>query len=181
MNIYTINDLSNVKVIEILKKEFSQITDPDIISNYHPDYAHVPGNLFYILEQGRYLVGKYYVIVDADDKFVASAGWNRYELDHTVALLLTRMYVSPQHRTQYYIGNLVLPNMLVEAADYQHKWITCNEHNSMIYQWFYRASQGRRTTMFTNWPDIYKKFKPIGKKTIYYTEQYVAKFNETMT
>jgi len=180
MNIYTINDLSNIKVIDILKKEFSQITDSDIISNYHPDYAQTPGNLFYILEQGRYQVGKYFVIVDDADGFIASAGWNQYELDASVALLLTRMYVSPRHRTQYYIGNHVLPIVLEEVADYKHQWITCNEHNSMIYQWFSRSALGKRTAMFDNWPKIYKKFKPIGKKTIYYTQQYVAEFDCTL-
>jgi hypothetical protein len=177
MKIYSINDLSNSKVVDILKKEFSKILDLDIITNYHPDYSQTVGNLFYILEHGRYKIGKYYIIVDDDDNFIASSGWNQYEFDSSVALLLTRMFVNPKYRTQYYIGNYVLPIMIDETSNYEFQWITCNEHTSMIYKWFDRAAQGKRTAIFNDWPEIYKKFKPIGKKTIYYTEQYVAELN----
>jgi len=178
MKIYSINDLSNVKIVNLMKKEFSKILDLDILTNYHPDHSQTAGNLFYILEHDRYKIGKYFVIVDDDDNFIASAGWNQYELDPSVALLLTRMYVSSKYRTQYHIGNHVLPIMIEDTNKYDFQWITCNEHNSMIYKWFDRAAQGKKTALFNDWPKIYKKFKPIGKKMIYYTEQYVAELKK---
>jgi len=176
MIIRSIQDLSNQHIVGILEKEFSKITDPAIVENYHPKHSRNPGNLFFILENGRYKIGNYSVILDDDENFIASAGWNQYELDHSVALLLTRMYVSPQHRTQYYIGNHILPVALIEAAEYKHKWITCNEHTIMIYEWFTRAAQKKRSALYSDWPDIYKKFRPIGKKNIYYIDQYVAEY-----
>jgi len=30
--------------------------------------------------------------------------------------------------------------------------------------------------LFNDWPEIYRKFVPIGKRDIYYTEQYVAEY-----
>ena len=176
MNIYTINDLSNDKVVNALKNGLSEITDERIIKNYHPDYTHFSGNLFYILEHGRYNKGNYFVITDDYDNFIASAGWYQYELDTSIALLLTRMYVSLKHRTQYHIGNYILPKILDEVKGYENLWVTWNNHNDAISKWFDRADRGKSTALFNNWPDIYKKFKPIGKKIIYYTEQHVAEF-----
>ena len=62
MIIHEIHDLSNKYVIELLLKGLSKITDEQYVTNYHPDYASNTGNLFYILEQGRYVKGKYYVL-----------------------------------------------------------------------------------------------------------------------
>jgi hypothetical protein len=57
-------------------------------------------------------------------------------------------------------------------------YITANGYNSAIYQWFVRANEGKSPGLFSDWPDIYKNFKPIGKKNIYYTEQYVIEYKK---
>jgi hypothetical protein len=179
MHIYTINDLSNVKVVNILKNGLSEISNPQIIKNYHPDYTDFTGNLFYILEYGRYKRGNYFVIADEHDNFIASAGWNQYEDDPLIALICTRMYVNTKYRTQYYVGNYILPKILEEVKEYKHAWVTWNNHNDAISKWFDRSLEGRSAALFNNWPEIYKKFKPIGKKIIYHTEQNVAEFTRT--
>jgi hypothetical protein len=180
MKIHEINDLGNTTVIDILKHGLSEVDHISIIKNYHPDYSNIPGNLFYILDQGRYRIGhgKYFVITDDHDKYVCSAGWNEYDLDSTVALLLTRMYITPRYRAQYIIGKMVLPLMISEAGNYSKLWITSNNHNRSIYTYFERASQNKRTVLFNDWPDIYKRFKPIGKKIVYYTEQWIAEYDK---
>ena len=181
MKIHTIHDLTNREVVDILQDNLSLITDANVIKNYHPDYCGQPGNLFYILEQGRYRQGhgKYYVITDDHDKYMCSAGWNEYELDTSVALMLTRMYVAPGFRCQYILGNLILPQAIEEANRYKHIWITSNNHNRAIYLFFERAASGKRTALFNDWPPIYRKFKPLGQKTVYYTEQWVAEYDRT--
>lgn len=177
MLIHEIHDLSNQPVISLLKSGLSQIENESYISNYHPDYESTPGNLFNILKNGRYRLGqgKYYVI-EEDGKYIASAGWNQYELDTNIALLLTRMYTVTEQRMHYHIGNNILPLALKEVQDYKHVWFTCNEYNKKIYGWFVRVEQGKSGGLFNDWPDIYRKFKPIGKKNIYSTEQYVIEY-----
>ena len=173
MIIHEIHDLSNKLVINLLNTALSKITDETYIKNYHPDYNDVPGNLFCILKQGRYVNGNYYVI-EEDGKYICSAGWNEYEPD--IALMLTRLYISPEFRTKNYAGTYILPKALTEVTNYKHVWMTVNEYNKGLYSWFDRASNGKRTGLFCDWPDIYRKFIPIGKKDIYYTEQYVVEY-----
>lgn len=173
MIIHEIHDLSDTYVTSLLENGLSQITDKQYITNYHPEYAHNTGNLFYILEHGRYVKGKYYVL-EENGKFICSGGWNEYEPD--IALMLTRLYIAPEHRAKFYAGNYILPKALEEATEYKHVWITCNQYNKSIYNWFDRASKGKRPGLFADWPEIYRKFIPIGKKDIYYTEQYVAEY-----
>ena len=181
MKIHAIHDLSDRKVIDTLKFAMFDVIQTDLIMNYHPDYHDQPGNLFYILDEGRYRPGhgKYYVITDDYDKYVCSAGWNEYEQDTDTALVLTRMYVSPGYRCQYILGNTVLPDMIEAARDYKRIWITSNNHNRAIYTYFERADAGQRTALFKDWPPIYKRFKPIGKSTVYYTEQWIAEYEHT--
>jgi hypothetical protein len=173
MIIHEIHDLTNTHATELLKQGLSKITDNRFLKNYHPDYVNDTGNLFHILEHGRYTKGKYYVL-EEDGKYVCSGGWNHYEDD--IALVLTRLYILPEHRAKYYAGAYILPKALEEVIDYKHIWITCNEYNKSIYHWFDRAHKGRRPGLFNDWPDIYRKFVPIGKRDIYYTEQYVAEY-----
>ena len=179
MLIHEIHDLSNQYVTDLLKQGLSHIEDVSYITNYHPDYESIPSNLFNTLTAGRYRLGhgKYYVIED-DGIFIASAGWNEYDLNSDVALMLTRMYTIPKFRMNYHIAENILPLALKEARAYPHIWFTCNEYNKKIYDWFVRVEQGKTGALFNDWPDIYRKFKPIGKKTVYYTEQYVAEYQK---
>ena len=175
MKIHKIADLSNASITNMLTDEFSKITDENIVVNYHPDYSNNPANIFYILANGRYQRGMYYV-AETDGKYMCSAGWYPYDEIPGVALVLTRMFVSPEVRTKYLIGTHILPNMLQEACAFSKIWITCNGHNKSIYNWFVRANQHKRSALYNDWPDIYRQFKPIGAQEIYHTLQYVAEF-----
>lgn len=172
MNVHSIKDLSNRKIINFLKKSLSQVDDPRLVSNYHPDFQSTPGNLFYILKEGRYKTGNY-LIMEEDGKFFGSAGWNEYE---GVALVLTRAYIPKGIRGHNIMSKYLLPIIFKETEDYDRLWITFNEYNSIIYQGFIRQTQGRSNIM---WPDEYKRFIPIGKKIVYYTEQYVVEYKKS--
>lgn len=177
MKLHTIQDSSNKFIIGMLEEAFSKITNSNIIRNYHPDYKSDTANIFYILndENGRYKKGSYFVL-ENNNEFVCSAGYNQYDLDPDIALALTRAYVNPKFRAQYHMGEYILPEIIKSTAQYKHLYITADSYNSAIYQFFVRASEGKTTALYNDWPDIYKKFKPVGKKTIYFTEQYVAEF-----
>lgn len=179
MKLYCIQDSSNRYVMSLLEDSFFRITDSNFIENYHPDFSSNPSNIFYILndKKGRYRKGSYYVL-ENNGEFICSAGWNEYELNSNVALALTRAYVEPKHRTKYYMGKYILPKIIENTRQYRHLYITADSFNSSIYQWFVRADEGKSPGMFNDWPDIYRKFKPIGKQTIYYIEQYVAEYQE---
>lgn len=179
MQLYGIQDLTNNWIVTKLEDEFSNIYDPNLVKNYHPDYKHEPSNLFYILSQteNRYKKGMYYVLLQ-DSTFICSAGWNEYELDHDVALALTRAYVSPEFRTKYFMGQHILPEIIKQTRSYKHLYITSNSYNIAIFNWFDRSAKGKLGALFNNWPDIYKKFKPKGKQSIYYTDQYVLEYIE---
>lgn len=174
MQLHQIHDASNRFIIGLLEASFSKITASNLVKNYHPDYRNETANIFYILNdiKGRYNRGCYYVL-EENNEYVCSAGYNEYELDSSIALALTRAYVDPKHRSKYYMGEYILPKIIENTTQYEHLYITADSFNSAIYQWFDRANAGKRPTMFNDWPDIYRKFKPIGKKNIYYTEQYV--------
>lgn len=177
IKVHEIHDLSDERIKNMLFDSFSKITDKNIIKNYNPEFIRDPANIFYILsdENGRYKRGSYYVVEDSGS-YVCSAGWNEYDLNRNIALALTRAYVDPKYRTQYYMGKYILPEIIKSTEMYQHLYITSNNYNDTIYQWFVRAEQGKSPGMFNDWPEIYRKFKPIGKQDIYYTEQYVVEY-----
>ena len=179
MRIHEIHDLTNKSVVDLLRNAMLDVDEPNLILNYHPDYSHEPGNLFYILQTGRYAQdrGKYYVITRGGE-YVCSAGWNKYDYDDSIALLLTRMYVRPEYRCQFILGNMVLPTMIKETEQYKHRWITANNHNRGIYHFFERAASGKTTSLAHDWPDLYKQFKPIGQHKVYFTDQWVAEYRE---
>jgi len=178
MKVHAIQDCTNQYVIDLLKLACSKITDNQLARNYNPEHQTEPSNLFYILADpnGRYKKGMYYIVEDAGE-FVCSAGWNEYELDSDIALILTRMYVAPKYRLSYHVANYILPEILKEVIHYKHVWATVNEYNKALYEWFVRDRLGKRTALFNDWPDIYRKFKPIGKKNIYYTDQYIIELD----
>jgi hypothetical protein len=177
MVLYELHDSSNEFVLGLLEESFSKITDTNTIKNYHPDYRNESANIFYILNDinGRYHRGCYYVL-ENEGEYVCSAGYNEYDLDQTIALALTRAYINPKFRAKYFMGEYILPKIIESTMQYKHLYITADSYNSAIYQWFVRAAAGKSPGMFNDWPDIYRKFKPIGKKYIYYTEQYVVEY-----
>jgi hypothetical protein len=172
--VYQIHDLSNQKIVDILKSSISanMFNGTDLEKNYLYDYRSNPANLFYILANGRYKTGSYFVVTDQHDNYLASAGWNHYDTD--TALLLTRMLVIPKLRGSYILAKTVLQPMIEQSSNYKNQWITFNDYNLTLYKWFERVDQGKSGALFNNWPNIYSKFKPIGQKDINHVLQYVV-------
>lgn len=176
MKLIGIQNLSNLSANLLLEKAFREITDENITKNYHPDYRSESENIFFLLKNGKYQTGKYYILTDDIGNYICSAGWYGYNLD--TALLLTRAFVSKNHRGTYPLGIKILPLLLTESIDFKKRWITVNKYNATLYEWWSRAAQGKSTTLFNDWPSIYRKFKPIGLHMINYTEQYVVEYKE---
>lgn len=175
MIVHEIHDLADPHINKLLQTEMQKVTDPEIEANYNPKFHKQHSNLFYVLPGGRYrkFYGKYYV-VENEGQLVCCAGWNEYEEQPGTALALTRAYVAPEYRGQYPMAKYILPRILEEVKNYDTVWITVNEHNKLIYEWFVRASQNKRATLFNDWPEIYRNFEPLGEMTIYNTKQYVV-------
>lgn len=178
MRIHAINDLSNNYITNLLLCEFKTITiNDEIYINYHPDCSDNPANIFYILNDtnGRYKTGRYYVI-ENNGNFICSAGWNEFSDNNNIALALTRAYVNKKYRSQFYMGKYILPEIISDTVNYASIYITVNSYNFTIYQWFLRAHENKSTSISTQWPDLYKLFKPIGIKKINNTDQYVLEY-----
>lgn len=171
MIIHEIHDLSNEYVVNLLKIGLGGHDDVDSVKNYHPDYSSTPGNLFYILNEGRYREGhgKYYVI-ENQGEYIASAGWNHYDLEEDTALVATRAYTNKLHRNDFYQGKYLIPKCIEETTNYKHVYMTVNEHNRALYDWCVRYQQ---TKKLAGLPEIYGNFRPAGKRDIYYTTQYI--------
>jgi hypothetical protein len=172
--VYEINDLSNQKVIDILKSSIvaNMFNNDAIAKNYLYEHRNNPANLFYILKNGRYKTGSYFVVTDCDNNYLGSAGWNHY--DDNTALLLTRMLVIPKYRGSYILAKTILQTMIDQSSNYKNQWITFNDYNLTLYNWFERVDQGKSGALFNNWPDIYSRFKPAGQKQINHVLQYVV-------
>ena len=175
MIVHQIQDLSNQYVIDLLKYGLQKVDNENLIKNYHPDYEDHNSNIFYLLNKGRYKKGTYYVL-EEDGAYVGSAGWNEYTKD--IALLLTRTYVRPDCRQQAVLTTYILEDMIASALAYDKLWITCNGYNMPIYHGFERLAENKSAGLKQRWPKIYAKFKPIGPKTVYYTEQYVVEYQK---
>ena len=67
--------------------------------------------------------------------------------------------------------------MFKETMNFNKLWITCNDYNISIYHAISRLNEGKSAGLFDQWPIIYKNFKPIGKKIVNHTEQYVVEYN----
>ena len=140
MVIHQIHDLSDSYIRDLLSNGLSKIDKLNpYAKNYHPEYQNTEGNLFSVLDKGRYAEGKgKYFILEDNSTYISSAGWNEYELDTSIALILTRMYTDTSYRMNYHITKYILPLILEEVKHYKHIWGTTNEYNKKIYNWFVR-------------------------------------------
>lgn len=173
MLIHQIHDLSNTQVVKLLEQGLQKITKSELIKNYHPDYKSENSNLFYILKHDRFKIGNYYVI-EEDNNYICSSGWNWYKDD--IALALSRTYVISEYRQRNLIANYILPLIIEDSKSYDKLWITCNEYNKTIYNAFTRIQQGKTTGLKNTWDKIYSNFLPIGIRTVNFTDQYVAEY-----
>lgn len=175
MKIHEIHDIHNSYVTDLLKDEFSKIQDPTFFENYHPNYKDRPANIFYILEHtNRYKNGAYYVLENAG-QYILSAGWNQYEYDPSIALIITRLYISPKYRRRLLMSEYILPKIIEETKEYFHTYVTVNEYNRNLYNSFIRA----RNKKVLRHPhiELYRNLVPRGKMNIYFTEQEVLEYS----
>jgi hypothetical protein len=170
MIIHSINNLTNNYVIDLLTENLSKIVDPKIIVNYNPKYKDNNANLFYLLANGRFSTGNYYIMQLESGEYAGSAGWNKYTDD--TALAFVRAYIPTEFRVNYYMAKYLMPKILEETIDYKKLWLTCNDYNKAIYNGL------TKTGLASAWPDEYKLFKPIGKHIVNYVEQYVAEYSK---
>lgn len=172
--LHLIHDELDKTALEILKRGLNlQTKDPYFLANYHPDHSTESRNLFYLLKNGKYSAGGYYVI-SKDQNYVASAGWYPFE-DGIIAL--SRAYISQDYRNQPVLGDFILPKILVEADRRGKKvWMTFNEENKKIYEGFKRTQYSRAPILGQQWPETFRKFKPVGQKLINNFNQYVVEY-----
>jgi len=162
MLIHQIQNLSNTKVIKLLEKGLQKVTESELIKNYHPDYKNENSNLFYILHHDRFKIGNYY-IVEENNNYICSSGWNWYKDD--IALALTRTYVIPEYRQRNLIASNILPLIMEDSKSYNRLWITCNGYNKAIFNAFTRIQQGKATGLTNTWDKIYGNFFSTGRES----------------
>jgi hypothetical protein len=177
MKLRVIKDLSSTDDIEFLKAGLENVTEDYLTVNYHPDYANNNANLFYVLKHGRFEIGNYYIIETEDGEYAGSAGWNR--LNEITALALVRAYVPKKFRTNYIMGEHILPRILEDTTSYKQVWLTFNEYNKAMYNGFSRIAKSKSSAVSIPWPEIYNKFKPIGQHMVNNTLQYVAEYERS--
>lgn len=169
-----IKDLSDRSLTDILANSITadMFDRPELEENYLYKYRNNPSNLFCILEKGRYINGSYFIVLDKNNRYLASAGWNPY--NNSTALLLTRMLVVPELRGSYILARTVLQKMIDQSSNFENRWISFNEYNLTLYRWFDRVANGKRGALFNDWPKIYSRFRPIGQREINHTLQWVV-------
>jgi hypothetical protein len=176
MKVISIKD--DPSIINFLKESLRAVPELHLLENYHPDYESTSlGNIFTIINKGRFNIGNYYVMITDDGEYAGSAGWN--ELDESTALALVRMYVPRKFRTDYIIGQHIFPKLVEETANYKHTWVTFNSYNKTIYNTIERIYSGKSSGL-KPWPPVYRKFKPLGQKTVNTVLQYVAEYERSV-
>jgi hypothetical protein len=81
---------------------------------------------------------------------------------------------------QYLLAKHILTKAIEETKNYHNVWLTVNEYNKAVYDWFVRKEENKRSALFNDWPEIYKNFKPVGKKNVYYVDQYVVELQRKL-
>lgn len=171
INIY---DDSKSEGLSLLRESLDLSTsDEYFLRNYHPSYDSIPSNLFKLLKKGRYREGAYQIVV-MEGRYVASAGWHHYE---NGIIALSRAYIAEAYRGMPVLAECLLPGILsVSDEKMCPTWMTFNDSNRSIYEAFSRAMKNQSATVSFKWPEIFRKFRPIGKKEIFGYSQYVVEY-----
>lgn len=180
MNLHYLHDDSDQTKITILQDGLRCVEDERLSKNYNPKYSENNANLFYLLKNGRYAFskGKFFVL-ENNGKFVACAGWNQYDQDPSIALLLTRVYIANEYRANYFLTKYFLPAMLPEVLHFSKIWMTFNLHNKVIYDWFIKINNSGEDGFVAKKFPIFKSFNPIGLQSVYFTDQYVIEYQKS--
>jgi hypothetical protein len=144
--------------------QFYQDTKRDM-RNYEPVVA--PHTLLGKLEGNEYLD---YWFGFVNGSLALGGGCWQHSSDTIV--LLARLAVLPKYRMHLLIQHLLRTQLSV-APSYQHAWITFNPHNVSLYRWFERQACGRSGSV-TQWPPVFRLFKPHGVEVVNHTPQYVC-------
>lgn len=180
MKLYTINDLSKKELIDVLKNNIKkEMFTNGLEKNYTWEDRNRPGNLFKILEEGRYIKGCYYIIVDESGNYVGSGGWNEYPYLENTALIATRTFIVPKYRTEALIGKILLPPMIENTKDYENVYMTFNDCNRAMYDFIVRYNNSGRIGSLNKvkLDPIWKKFYGVGTMNIYNVSQWALRLN----
>ena len=169
MQIHSLKDLAPCRGLTLLEQGMSLVEPSPDFDNYHPSSLDNPANIFYLLGHGRFTVGNYFVL-EENEKYAGSAGWNKY--NETVALCFVRAYIPKENRNRFLLSNMILPLIFEQAKNFKSLWITCNQHNKIIYDGLERIDKNSNSL----WPEVYANFKPIGQIMVNNVSQYVAEF-----
>jgi len=201
-NVYELNDLSNPELVNILKEGLDSIPINKyrgMEENYLYQYKDTPGNLFRILDDGRYLRGAYYILTDQENNFKASTGWYPYqdEVEGEVVIAFTRTITHSNYRgtsgkvnlestddTFATLGmvkhRLFAPALREIKAKHQGKiWVTFNGKNFTFIKHALRQKKFNKS-----WAsdlvleDIKYENLYLGEKFIHYTWQHVLELAE---
>ena len=206
--IYQLNDLSNTENVNRLKDAMASIPVENfrgMEQNYVYEHKDTPGNLFCILDEGRYLNGAYYILTDKDDNFMAASGWYMYqdETEGEVALALTRTIIHPNSNADLHFqltknhNRGLLPDFLLDIGvirnymflpiiaeiktKHQGKiWQTVNEKNYGFVWLLNRESKKENSTYYKVLDDTGVKYRwiPAGKRIVHYTMQHILELQK---
>lgn len=139
--------------------------------------AMLPHTLLYKLVTGQYqeyLLG--HLVADSGRKTVVSGGMQ--DLEDGSTLVLTRLFVHPEHRMHLYIQHLldVLLHLLISKYKDNNRrvCISFNSYNKPLYDWFVRKDEGKAGSIGRQWPKVFEEFKPTGIREINGVSQFVC-------
>jgi len=170
--IHEIHDLENRYVTDLLVKGLSESTS----TIYNPNYSDKLGNIFFILDQRRFAEGRgTYYVMEKNGEMICSTGWNEYDLDPTIALGFTRLYVPEKHRRNFYASQYLTDKILDATQDYDKLWLAHGQDSLHLYdRYVYFHEHGKNK--HESYSNFYSRFKPIGELEIYYTKQWVVEY-----
>lgn len=203
-NIYQLNDLSNIENVNRLKDAMNSIPSQGFRwneNNYLYEHKDTPGNLFRILDEGRFLSGAYYILTDKEDNFKASTGWYMYqdETEGEVAMSFARSIVHPNFRNLGKpLANQSLMNIdnvgmirdylflpIIEEIKSVHQgkiWQSINKQNRGFV---WKAERDKKNENYYYKPideqGTKYRLNYIGDRYIHYTWQYVLELEEFKT
>ena len=184
--IYQLNDLSNQEYVDRLKDTLASIPIKEYKGgevNYLYAYKDTSGNLFRILDEGRFKSGAYYLITDNEDNFVVGTGWHMYqhEEEGEVAILCSRSILATKYRNTTIFPTTIQPPIIEQIKLKKPSgkiWQTFNGRTARLINIILHPKYLDPTHKAHD-PLYWKtgaKFNYIGKRTVFYTEQEVIEF-----
>jgi hypothetical protein len=175
--IWSLKNSLVVDFIERLKIELSKESPYNqteyFIANYEPKNHLSNTNLFYLLNSGRYHSGDFYMLFE-EGNFVGCSGWFEHEGS---IIAMSRAYLALKYRSQSVLAQSLLPLIISLNKDRRLPIImTFNENRRQVYECFERIQAGKSFLLGQEWPEVFKLFKPKGKKKLFGYDQYIVEF-----